>query len=63
MVTISHKEAFYWLMKWLKQTKKIQYVYKYWKYNIQDVQDTHLSQKILLDEFKCLHAQSGILNN
>ena len=31
--------------------------------NIQDIQDTHLSQKILIDEFKCLHAQSGILNN
>ena len=33
--------------------------------NIQDnnIQYTHLSQKILLDEFKHLHAQSGILNN
>ena len=29
----------------------------------QDVQDIHLSQKILLEEFKHLHAQSGILNN
>ena len=28
--------------------------------NIQDIIDTHLSQKNLIDEFKCLHAQSGI---
>ena len=31
--------------------------------NFQDILDTHLSQKILLDEFKRLHAQSVILNN
>ena len=31
--------------------------------DIQDVQNIHLTQKILLEEFKRLHAQSGILNN
>ena len=31
--------------------------------NIQNIRRYTLSQKILLDEFKRLHAQSGILNN